>query len=155
MKNIWFYDSMFGYKKQLAKDILEFIIAKNRPDVSITFYPNLDFLDEELCRLMKAANIYIECGIQTTNEVAYTNLNRKWDRAFLDKKIPMLKKYGLKFKLRPAHPRPAWRRHRGVPGLGRLRLRDPPGHDLHLPLLGPPRNRVLAAPAGVRAPVRW
>lgn len=96
VRNIWFYDSMFGYKKQLAKDILRFIIAKKRPDVSITFYPNLDFLDEDLCRLMKAANVYIECGIQTTNQVAYENMNRKWDRPFLDKKIPILKKYGLK-----------------------------------------------------------
>ncbi len=96
VKNLWFFDSMFGYKKQAAKDILRFIIARKSPGLSITFFPNLDFLDEELCSLFREANVYIEVGIQTTNAAAYENLNRKWDRPFLDKKIPLLEQYGLK-----------------------------------------------------------
>jgi radical SAM superfamily enzyme YgiQ (UPF0313 family) len=95
IKKIWFFDSMFGYKKAVAKELLRFIVANKAPDQSVTFFPNLDFLDEELCSLMKAAGVYIEAGIQTTNEDAYEYLNRKWDKRFLDSKIPLLKKYGL------------------------------------------------------------
>ncbi len=95
IKKIWFFDSMFGYKKAVAKELLRFIVANKAPDQSVTFFPNLDFLDEELCSLMKQAGVYIEAGIQTTNEDAYEYLNRKWDKKFLDSKIPLLKKYGL------------------------------------------------------------
>lgn len=96
IKKVWFFDSMFGFKKNVAKELLRFIIEHKSPDQNITFFPNLDFLDEELCQLMKDAGIYIEAGIQTTNERAYEYLNRKWDKKFLDSKIPMLDKYGLK-----------------------------------------------------------
>ena len=95
IKKIWFFDSMFGYKKQVAKDLLRFILAHKAADQSVTFFPNLDFLDEELCRLMKEAGVYIETGIQTTNDEAYEYINRKWDKKFLDIKIPLLQKYGL------------------------------------------------------------
>lgn len=95
LKSIWFFDSMFGYKKSTAKKLLRFIIDRKRPGQSITFFPNLDFLDDELCELLKEAGIYLETGIQTTNEEAYETLNRSWDRPFLDKKIALLKKHGL------------------------------------------------------------
>jgi radical SAM superfamily enzyme YgiQ (UPF0313 family) len=95
LKTIWFFDSMFGYKKNTAKAILKFVIERRRKDQSITFYPNLDFLDDELCELFKQADVYIETGIQTTNEEAYETLNRSWDRPFLDKKIALLQKHGL------------------------------------------------------------
>lgn len=95
IKKIWFFDSMFGYKKQMAKDLLRFIVERKAPDQNVTFFPNLDFLDEELCDLMKKAGVYIEAGIQTTNEDAYEYLNRKWDKRFLDSKIPLLQKFGL------------------------------------------------------------
>ena len=96
VKSLWFFDSMFGYKKSTAKEILRFIVARKRPDMNITFFPNLDFLDDELCALFKEANVYIETGVQTTNDEAYENLNRNWDRAFLDRKLPMLDKWGLR-----------------------------------------------------------
>jgi radical SAM superfamily enzyme YgiQ (UPF0313 family) len=96
IKKIWFFDSMFGYKKSLAKDMLRFIVERKAPDQCVTFFPNLDFLDEELCQLMKDAGVYIEAGIQTINEDAYEFLNRKWDKKFLDSKIPLLEKYGLR-----------------------------------------------------------
>lgn len=96
IKKIWFFDSMFGFKKKNAKDLLRFIVANKAPDQCVTFFPNLDFLDEELCQLMKEAGVYIEAGIQTINEEAYEYLNRKWDRKFLDSKIPLLEKYGLR-----------------------------------------------------------
>jgi radical SAM superfamily enzyme YgiQ (UPF0313 family) len=95
LKSIWFFDSMFGYKKSTAKRLLRFIIDRKRPGQSITFFPNLDFLDDELCELLKEAGIYLETGIQTTNDEAYETLNRSWDRPFLDKKIALLKKHGL------------------------------------------------------------
>ncbi|HYC79375.1 MAG TPA: cobalamin-dependent protein [Planctomycetota bacterium] len=95
LKTIWFFDSMFGYKKNTAKAILRFIIERRRPDLSVTFYPNLDFLDDELCELFKQAKVYIETGIQTTNDAAYETLNRSWDRPFLDRKIAVLRKHGL------------------------------------------------------------
>lgn len=96
IKKIWFFDSMFGYKKSLAKKMLRFIVKHKTPDQSITMFPNLDFLDEELCGLLKEAGVYIEAGIQTINEDAYEYLNRKWDRRFLDSKMPLLEKYGLR-----------------------------------------------------------
>ncbi|NRA97220.1 MAG: cobalamin B12-binding domain-containing protein [Planctomycetes bacterium] len=96
IKKIWFFDSMFGYKKSLAKEMLRFIVERKAPDQSITMFPNLDFLDEELCVLLKEAGVYIEAGIQTVNEEAYEYLNRKWDRRFLDSKMPLLEKYGLR-----------------------------------------------------------
>lgn len=96
IKKIWFFDSMFGYKKSLAKEMLRFIVEHKAPDQSVTMFPNLDFLDEELCGLLKEAGVYIEAGIQTINEEAYEYLNRKWDRRFLDSKIPLLEKYGLR-----------------------------------------------------------
>ncbi len=95
IKKIWFFDSMFGYKKSTAKDLLRFILAHKDASQNVTFFPNLDYLDEELCRLMKEAGVYIETGIQTTNDDAYEYINRKWDRKFLDSKIPLLQKYGL------------------------------------------------------------
>lgn len=96
IKKIWFFDSMFGFKKKSAKDLLRFIVANKAKDQCVTFFPNLDFLDDELCQLMKEAGVYIEAGIQTINEEAYEYLNRKWDRKFLDSKIPLLEKYGLR-----------------------------------------------------------
>ena len=96
IKKVWFFDSMFGYKKSMAKEMLRFIVEHKSPDQSITMFPNLDFLDEELCKLLKQAGVYIEAGIQTINEDAYEYLNRKWDRKFLDSKIPLLEKYGLR-----------------------------------------------------------
>lgn len=95
LKSIWFFDSMFGYKKSTAKAMLRFIVERKRPDQSVTFFPNLDYLDDELCELFKAAGVYLETGIQTTNDEAYETLNRSWDRPFLDKKLGMLKKHGL------------------------------------------------------------
>ena len=96
IKKIWFFDSMFGFKKKSAKQLLRFIVENKAPDQGVTFFPNLDFLDEELCQLMKEAGVYIEAGIQTTNEEAYEYLNRKWDPKFLNSKIPLLEKYGLR-----------------------------------------------------------
>ncbi len=95
LRFLWFFDSMFGYKKQAAKDILRFIIENRRHRFSINLFPNLDFLDDELCRLMKEAGVYIETGVQTINEEAYEFLNRKWDRAYLDRRTPMLTAHGL------------------------------------------------------------
>jgi|GEM_PF-5984474 radical SAM superfamily enzyme YgiQ (UPF0313 family) len=95
IKKLWFFDSMFGFKKSTAKELLRFILEHKDPSQCVTFFPNLDFLDDELCRLMKEAGVYIEAGIQTTNDEAYEYINRKWDRRFLDSKIPLLQKHGL------------------------------------------------------------
>jgi hypothetical protein len=100
ISKLWIVDAMFGYKKQLAKDLLRHIIDEKRhygAQTGIVCYHNQDFYDPELFDLYREAGVSVEVDLQSTDKEVLTRVGRvKWyvdsfDRhleAFRDHAVP-------------------------------------------------------------------
>jgi radical SAM superfamily enzyme YgiQ (UPF0313 family) len=97
---IYLMDPIFNLKAERAKEICRFIAEHNRNRVVFHAEVWAEFIDDELARLMSAANIrFVEVGLQTTEESALAAVERRLRMApFLDG-IGYLKQYGIKFEL--------------------------------------------------------
>jgi radical SAM superfamily enzyme YgiQ (UPF0313 family) len=93
---LWIVDAMFGYKKQLAKDILRHIIEEKRrygAQTTILCYHNQDFFDPELFDLYREANVLVEVDLQSTNEEVLTRVGRaKWYTDSFDRHLDAFRK---------------------------------------------------------------
>jgi radical SAM superfamily enzyme YgiQ (UPF0313 family) len=82
VSRVWIVDAMFGYKKQVAKDLLRHIIDEKRrhgAETSIVCYHNQDFFDHELFDLYHEANVSVEVDLQSTDKAVLTRVGRaKW-----------------------------------------------------------------------------
>lgn len=82
IETIFIVDAMFGYKKRAAFDLLEFIIAERKlynANTVFNVYHNQDFYDPELFELYRAANVFIEVDIQSTNGEVLDRMGRgRW-----------------------------------------------------------------------------
>ncbi|RWF79418.1 MAG: B12-binding domain-containing radical SAM protein [Mesorhizobium sp.] len=97
---IFIIDAMFGYKKQGAIELLEYIVQeKKRLGASTKFnvYHNQDFFDDRLFDLYREADVYVEIDLQSTNPDVLEQLGRgRWKThsferhlaAIRDKNIP-------------------------------------------------------------------
>lgn len=98
--HLWIVDAMFGFKKQLAKDILRHIIdekAAHGATTRVGLYHNQDFFDPELLDLYREADVTVEVDLQSTDEAVLTRVGRaKWSTesferhldAFRDQNVP-------------------------------------------------------------------
>lgn len=79
---LFIVDAMFGYKKQVAKDLLRHIIDEKSRHGSATFiscYHNQDFFDHELFDLYRQANVRVEVDLQSTDKEVLARVGRaKW-----------------------------------------------------------------------------
>jgi radical SAM superfamily enzyme YgiQ (UPF0313 family) len=82
VSRVWIVDAMFGYKKQVAKDLLRHIIDEKRrygARTSIVCYHNQDFYDPELFDLYREADVSVEVDLQSTDKEVLTRVGRaKW-----------------------------------------------------------------------------
>jgi radical SAM superfamily enzyme YgiQ (UPF0313 family) len=82
VSRVWIVDAMFGFKKQIAKDILRHIITEKQrygAQTSIVCYHNQDFYDPELFDLYREANVSVEVDLQSTDKEVLTRVGRaKW-----------------------------------------------------------------------------
>jgi radical SAM superfamily enzyme YgiQ (UPF0313 family) len=97
---IYLMDPIFNLKAERAKEICRFIIEHNHRGVAFHAEVWAEFVDEELARLMRDANVrFVEVGLQTTDETALAAVERRLRLApFLDG-IRHLKRYGIPFEL--------------------------------------------------------
>ena len=94
-------DAMFGYKKNIAKDILRGIIkAQRKHGTNTRFigYHNQDYEDDEMLDLYREANFFPEIDLQSSNKDVLEKLGRgKWPselfwqkrEAFRRKQVPI------------------------------------------------------------------
>ncbi|HEY0514045.1 MAG TPA: radical SAM protein [Thermoanaerobaculia bacterium] len=82
VSKLWIVDAMFGYKKQLAKDLLRHIVEEKRRHgarTGIVCYHNQDFYDPELFELYREADVSVEVDLQSTSREVLTRVGRmKW-----------------------------------------------------------------------------
>lgn len=97
---IYLMDPIFNLKAERAKELCRFIAEHNRGGVVFHAEVWAEFIDEELARLMRAANVrFVEVGLQTTEESALAAVERRLRMApFLDG-IGFLKAHGITFEL--------------------------------------------------------
>jgi radical SAM superfamily enzyme YgiQ (UPF0313 family) len=100
VRRLWIVDAMFGYKKQVAKNLLRHIRDEKRrhgAQTSIVCYHNQDFYDAELFDLYREADVSVEVDLQSTDKEVLTRVGRaKWyiesfDRhltAFAEQRVP-------------------------------------------------------------------
>jgi hypothetical protein len=96
VKMLWIVDAMFGYKKQIAKDLLRHIIEEKRrhnAQTSIVCYHNQDFFDPELFELYREANVSVEVDLQSTSKEVLTRVGRaKWYIDSFDRHLEAFRK---------------------------------------------------------------
>lgn len=82
VNRLWIVDAMFGFKKRVAKELLQHIIrekARHGSKTAIVCYHNQDFFDPELFDLYREANVSVEVDLQSTNKAVLTRVGRaKW-----------------------------------------------------------------------------
>lgn len=100
VSQLWIIDAMFGFKKRLAKEILQHIVtekARTGARTDIVCYHNQDFYDAELFELYREAGVTVEVDIQSTDRAVLDRVGRgKWfidsfDRhlgAFAEHRVP-------------------------------------------------------------------
>lgn|GEM_PF-4847719 len=82
VRRVWIVDAMFGYKKEVAKELLRHIRDEKRrydAQTSIVCYHNQDFYDTELFDLYREADVSVEVDLQSTDKEVLTRVGRaKW-----------------------------------------------------------------------------
>jgi radical SAM superfamily enzyme YgiQ (UPF0313 family) len=97
VKMLWIVDAMFGFKKQIAKDLLRHIIDEKRrygAQTSIVCYHNQDFYDPELFDLYREAEVSVEVDLQSTSKEVLTRVGRaKWYTDSFDRHLEAFRKH--------------------------------------------------------------
>lgn len=97
---IYLMDPIFNLKAERAKEICRFIIEHNHRGVAFHAEVWAEFIDDELARLMRAANFqFTEVGLQTTEETALAAVERRLRMAPFLAGIGHLKRHGIPFEV--------------------------------------------------------
>lgn len=95
-KTVYLMASVFNLNKNRAKRICNFIAENNINNVEFQTEIKAELLDEELAELFHKANIiFVEIGLQSTNDKVLRLVNRKLDIAKFVNGVNLIKKYGV------------------------------------------------------------
>lgn len=96
---LWIVDAMFGFKKQLAKDILVHICGEKRrfgATTKIVCYHNQDYYDPELFELYRKADVSVEVDLQSVDKGVLTQVGRaKWYTDSFDRHLAAFREQGV------------------------------------------------------------
>jgi len=113
---IYLMDPIFNLHAERAKEICRFIAAHNAKRIGIHAEIWAEFMDDELARLMREANVqFLEIGLQSTDEAALQTVERRLKlQRFLDG-VAHVKRHGLNWELQlifglPGETRASFRR---------------------------------------------
>lgn len=99
VETLWIVDAMFGFKKQLAKDLLRHIIdekARHGATTSIVCYHNQDFFDPELFELYREASVSVEVDLQSVAKEVLIQVGRaKWYTDSFDRHLEAFQRHGV------------------------------------------------------------
>lgn len=97
---LFLMDPVFNLYADRAKEICAYIAARNHKRVPIHAEVWAEFIDDELARLMRDANVnFLEVGLQTTDESVLMTVERRLKvQKFLDG-VGYLRKYGLDYEV--------------------------------------------------------
>lgn len=98
VKQIFVLDPTFNMDKQRAKQILR-MIQNKAPHIHFTFEIRTEFLDKELAELFASISCGLQIGLQSTNQSALLQINRKFDSNSYRKKIHLLNECAVIFGL--------------------------------------------------------
>jgi radical SAM superfamily enzyme YgiQ (UPF0313 family) len=95
VREIFFVDAMFGYKKATAISLLEYIVHEKRrlgAKTQFSLYHNQDFYDPCLFELYREAGAYIEVDLQSTNRDVLQKLGRgKWQTESFERHLKAIR----------------------------------------------------------------
>lgn len=98
--SIYLMDPVFNLNAERAKEICRFIAEHNHKGIKVHSEIWAEFMDDELARLMKAANVYwLEVGLQTTDDTTLAAIERRLRMEPFLKGIECLKRHNLYFEL--------------------------------------------------------
>lgn len=96
---LYIIDSTFNTNRDRAIKILKLIVKYNM-GTKIHLELKAELLDEEMIRLIKAANVnYIEIGIQSVNPKTLKAINRHFDRRGFERNVRSLNENHLPFEI--------------------------------------------------------
>lgn len=98
VEQIFVLDPTFNTDKQRAKQILQ-MIQNKAPHIHFTFEVRTEFLDKELAELFASVSCGLQIGLQSTNQAALSQINRKFDSNSYKKKIHVLTECAVIFGL--------------------------------------------------------
>jgi len=97
---IYLMDPIFNLHAERAKEICRFLAAHNDRRVAVQAEVWAEFIDEELARLMRDANVqFLEVGLQSTDDTALATVERRLRLRRFEEGIGYLKAYGIPFEL--------------------------------------------------------
>ena len=100
VKQIYLMDPVFNLNAARATDICRFIAEHNHRRVPLHSEIWAEFVDDEMARLMKAANFtFLEVGLQTTDETALATVERRLKQQRFVEGVGHLKRHALHFEL--------------------------------------------------------
>ena len=94
----WIYlmDPVFNLNAARAKEICRFVALHNTRRIPVHAEVWAEFIDEEMARLMHAANFgFLEVGLQTTDEKVLVTVERRLKLARFLEGIAHLKRFGI------------------------------------------------------------
>lgn len=94
----FFSDPHFGYSKEISIKILEYI-SKNNICTKFGGFINLDYIDDEYCKLLKNTNFNVaNIGIQTLSKHSKNKSRRKTSLNKINNAIEKLKRYNVDYR---------------------------------------------------------
>jgi len=100
VQELYLMDPVFNLNAERARDICRFVARHNHRAVPLHAEIWAEFVDDEMARLMRAANFqFLEVGLQTTDTTALATAERRLKlQRFVDG-VAHLKRHKLKFEL--------------------------------------------------------
>lgn len=100
ISQIYLMDPIFNLNAARAKEICRFVAEHNRRLIPFHTEVWAEFIDEEMARLMHAANFrFLEVGLQTTDETVLVTVQRRLKLARFLEGVGHLKRFGIPFEL--------------------------------------------------------
>lgn len=95
VKEILFYDDTFTVFKENVKELCSILISE-KVDISWVCYARVDYIGEELLRLMKEAGCHQICyGIESASEEILKNINKRISLEEVRKAVRLTKEAGI------------------------------------------------------------
>jgi anaerobic magnesium-protoporphyrin IX monomethyl ester cyclase len=116
IEELYLMDPVFNLNADRAREICRFIAEHNDRRVPIHAEIWAEFVDDEMARLMKAANFtFLEVGLQTTDERTLATVERRLKQQRFVEGVACLKRHGLSYELQliyglPGETRSSFRR---------------------------------------------
>ncbi|HXD75065.1 MAG TPA: radical SAM protein [Vicinamibacterales bacterium] len=127
VQQIYLMDPVFNLYGDRAKDILRFIAANNARRVPFHTEVWAEFIDDEMARLMRDANVtFVEVGLQTTDTTALMTVERRLKVEQFVHGVECLKKHGVDFELQLIYGLPGETRASFMKSLAFAESLEPP-----------------------------